>query len=131
MPRGGRTSGTWTKGNGAGRGGPAKGTASPFAPLVPGDDRQGARAENGDVDERQYRAGRRRRIRALKELAENAQVEVIEKARKINDLALQSQAADRLLSRLPAEKLDDDLEPPAAGEALVRIYLPERLPEPE
>ena len=131
MPRGGRNRHTWSKGNGVGRGGPAKGTASPFVPLVPGDARQGARAENGDLDEQQYRASRRRRIRELKALGEDAQVEVIEKARALNDLSLQSQAADRLLARLPAETLDDDAATPAAVEAMVKIYLPERLPEPE
>nr|WP_294560233.1 hypothetical protein [uncultured Rhodopila sp.] len=101
MPRGGRTSGTRPKGNGAGRGGPARGAQQ--EPLVPGDSRQGARADNGDAEEQAYRSGRRKRVRELRAFAESAQVDVIQKARAINDLALQSQAADRLLARLPAE----------------------------
>ena len=101
MPRGGRTSATWTKGNGAGRGGPARGAQQ--EPILRGDHRQGARADNGDAEEQAYRSGRRKRVRELRAFAENAQAEVIQKARAMNDLALQSQAADRLLARLPAE----------------------------
>ena len=129
MTRGGRTGGTWPKGNGAGRGGPARGAQQ--EPLVPGDHRQGARADNGDAEEQTYRAGRRKRVRELRVFGEDAQVDVIQKARALNDLALQSQAADRLLARLPPEKLDDDAGASALAEANVQIYLPERLPEPE
>lgn len=129
MPRGGRTGKTWPKGNGAGRGGPARGAQR--EPIVCGDIRQGARADNGDAEEQTYRAGRRKRVRELRVFGENAQVDVIQKARALNDLALQSQAADRLLARLPPEKLDDDAGASALAEANVQIYLPERLPEPE
>ena len=129
MPRGGRNSRTWPKGNGAGRGGPAKGAQQ--EPIVSGDPRQGARADNGDADEQKYRAGRRKRIRELRAFAENAQAEVIKKARDLGDLALQSQAADRLLARLPAEKLDEDTRASDGADAIVQIYLPERLPDPE
>ena len=129
MPRGGRTGKTWPKGNGAGRGGPARGAQ--WEPIVCGDIRQGARADNGDAEEQTYRAGRRKRVRELRVFGEDAQVDVIQKARALNDLALQSQAADRLLARLPPEKMDDDAGASALAEANVQIYLPERLPEPE
>lgn len=139
MPRGGRTSGTRPKGNGHGIGGPARGAGhggpaqgpKPRPPIQPGDARQGARADNGEPDEQAYRASRRARIRELRAFGENAQAEVIQKARAAKDLALQSQAADRLLARLPVEKLDDDAGTPANPEATVKIYLPERFPEPE
>ena len=86
---------------------------------------------------------RRKRVRELRNLGENTAVEGIQKIRtlvnevslttaeRVAALALQSQAADRLLARLPVEKLDDDAGAPAAAEATVQIYLPERLPEPE
>ena len=113
MPRGGRTGKTWPKGNGAGRGGPARGAQ--WEPIVCGDIRQGARADNGDPKEQTYRVGRRKRVRELRNLGENTAVEGIQKIRtlvnevrlttaeKLAALALQSQAADRLLARLPAE----------------------------
>ncbi len=141
MPRGGRTGKTWPKGNGAGRGGPARGAQ--WEPIVCGDIRQGARADNGDPDEQTYRAGRRKRVRELRVFGEDTAVDGIKKIRTlVNEvhlttdemlaaLALQSQAADRLLARLAPEKLDDDAGASALAEANVQIYLPERLPEPE